>query len=135
MDLQVTKFIFENSLHLEETFFPCQCDIFHFFEFLLLGNSSTAPVFSHNQINKQPENLYVNYGECFVYFTQLTESSLFCTISVRAREETMETVYWHPQKDFNREKNPSRAHISGNRCKLKNLIKARNPTIKYKINK
>ena len=30
----------------EETFFPCKCDIFCFFEFLLLGNSSTAPVFS-----------------------------------------------------------------------------------------
>ena len=30
----------------EETFFPCKCDIFCFFEFLLLGNSCTAPVFS-----------------------------------------------------------------------------------------
>ena len=28
----------------------------------LLGNSSTAPVFSFNQINKLPENLYVTIG-------------------------------------------------------------------------
>ena len=57
VDLQVTKFIFENSLHSEETFFPCRCGISHFFEFMLLGNSSTAPVFSYNQIslNKQPK--------------------------------------------------------------------------------
>ena len=31
------------------------------------GNSSTAPVFSYNQINKQPENLFFNYGEYFGY--------------------------------------------------------------------
>ena len=72
-----TKFIFESSLHSEETFFPCRCDIFRFFEFLLLGNSSTAPVFSYNQISKQPENLYLNYRERFGYFTQLAETSLF----------------------------------------------------------
>ena len=41
------------------------------------GNSSTAPVFSYNQINKQPENLYVDYRERFSYFTQLPETSLF----------------------------------------------------------
>ena len=58
-------------------FFPCRCDIFRFFEFILLGNSSTAPVFLYNQINKQPENLYVNYRERFSYFTQLAETSLF----------------------------------------------------------
>ena len=40
--------------------FPCRCNIFRFLEFILLGNSSMAPVFSYNQINKQPENLYVN---------------------------------------------------------------------------
>ena len=72
-----TKFIFESSLHSEETFFPCRCDIFRFFEFLLLGNSSTAPVFSYNRINKQPENLYLNYRERFGYSTQLAETSLF----------------------------------------------------------
>ena len=72
-----TKFIFESSLYSEETFFPRRCDIFRLFEFLLLGNSSTAPVFSCNQINKQPENLYLNYRERFGYFTQLAETSLF----------------------------------------------------------
>ena len=45
------NFIFENSLHSVETFFPCRCDIFRFFEFLLLGKSSTAPVFPYNQMN------------------------------------------------------------------------------------
>ena len=45
--------------------------------YVVLGNSSTAPVFSYNQINKQPENLYVNYREYFGYFTQLAETSLF----------------------------------------------------------
>ena len=44
--------------------FPCRCNIFRFLEFIRLGNSSTAPVFSYNQINKQPENLYVNYRGC-----------------------------------------------------------------------
>ena len=60
-------------------FFSSRCDtcIFRFFEFILLGNSSTAPVFSYNQINKQRENLYVNYRERFSYFTQLAETSLF----------------------------------------------------------
>ena len=62
MDLQVSKFVFKNSLHLGETFFFCWCDIFSFFEFILLGNSSTASVFSFNQINKLPENLYVTIG-------------------------------------------------------------------------
>ena len=33
-------------------------------------------VFIH-QINKQPENRYVNHRECFGYFTQLAETSLF----------------------------------------------------------
>ena len=37
-------------------FFPCRCDIIRFFEFILLGYSSTAPVFSYNQINKEPGN-------------------------------------------------------------------------------
>ena len=62
MDLQVSKFVFENSLHLGETFFFCWCDIFSFFEFILLGYSSTAPAFSFNQINKLPENLYFTIG-------------------------------------------------------------------------
>ena len=62
MDLQVSKFVFKNSLHLGETFFFCWCDIFSFFEFILLGNSSTAPAFSFNQINKLPENLYFTIG-------------------------------------------------------------------------
>ena len=44
--------------------FPCRCNIFRFLEFILLGSSPTAPVFSCNQINKQPENLYVNYRGC-----------------------------------------------------------------------
>ena len=99
--------------------FPCQCDIFLFFEFLLLGNSSTALVFSYNQIN-EPDNFYVNYRECFGYFTQLAETSLFIlkktlkmppsfeivlvsrrpsfsdagtfSVTVRSREKTMETI-------------------------------------------
>ena len=59
-------------------FVPCRCDIFRFFEFILLGNSSsTAHVFSYNQINKQPENLYVSYRKYFGYFTLLAETSLF----------------------------------------------------------
>ena len=34
-------------------FVRCRCDVFRFFEFILLGNSSsTAPVFSYNQTNK-----------------------------------------------------------------------------------
>ena len=74
VDLQVTKFIFKNSLDSEETFSPYWCDIFLFFEFLPLGNLSTAPVFSFNQINK---HIYTNYRECFVYFTQLAETMLF----------------------------------------------------------
>ena len=67
-DLQVSKFIFENSLHSEEIFFPCPCLIVRFFEFLLPGNSSTDPVFSYNQINKQPENIYANYRGVFRLF-------------------------------------------------------------------
>ena len=43
-------------------FFILSCDIFSFLEFILFGNSSTAPVFSFNQINKLPENLYVTIG-------------------------------------------------------------------------
>ena len=35
----------KSSLHSKETFFSCQCHIFRFFEFMLLGNSSTAPFF------------------------------------------------------------------------------------------
>ena len=52
------KISFENSLHSEVTFFPCQCDIFCFFEFMLLSNSSMAPVFSDYQlsVNEPPEN-------------------------------------------------------------------------------
>ena len=42
--------------------FILSCDIFSFLEFILFGNSSTAPVFSFNQINKLPENLYVTIG-------------------------------------------------------------------------
>ena len=34
-----------------KAFVPCRCDIFRFFDFMLLGNSSRAPVFSYNQIN------------------------------------------------------------------------------------
>ena len=56
-DLHVTKFIFKNSLHYEETFSVFGVISFIFFEFILLGNSSTASAFSYNQINKQPENL------------------------------------------------------------------------------
>ena len=43
-------------------FFILSFDIFSFLEFILFGNSSTAPVFSFNQINKLPENLYVTIG-------------------------------------------------------------------------
>ena len=35
----------------------------------LFNSSSTDPVFSYNQINKQPENLYVNCRACFGYFS------------------------------------------------------------------
>ena len=56
-DLHVTKFIFKNSLHYEETFSVFGVISFIFFEFILLGNSSTASAFSYNQINKKPENL------------------------------------------------------------------------------
>ena len=75
--MQVTKFIFENNLRSEETFVPRRCYTFRFFEFMLLGNSSTASVFSYNQIIRQPENLYVNYRRYFGYFTQLVETLLF----------------------------------------------------------
>ena len=34
-------------------------------------------VFIQSNINKQPENIYVNYREYFGYFTQLAETSLF----------------------------------------------------------
>ena len=64
-DLQVSKFIFENSLHSQEIFFPCPCVIARFFEFLPLDSSSTDPVFSYNQINKQPENIYASYRGVF----------------------------------------------------------------------
>ena len=71
------KIHFRKQSPFRGIFFPCRCDIFRFFEFILLGNSSTAPVFLYSQINKQPENLYVNYRERFSYFTQLAETSLF----------------------------------------------------------
>ena len=57
--------------------FPFGCVICCFFEFMLASwQFSRLRVFIH-QINKQPENRYVNYRECFGYFTQLAETSLF----------------------------------------------------------
>ena len=57
--------------------FPFGCVICCFFEFMLASWLFSRPrVFIH-QINKQPENRYVNYGECFGYFTQLAETSSF----------------------------------------------------------
>ena len=35
----------ENSLHSDETFFPCWCDIFRYFEFLFLANRPRLPCF------------------------------------------------------------------------------------------
>ena len=58
-------------------FFILSCDIFSFLEFILFGNSSTAPVFSFNQINKLPKQPLRYYRECFGYLTQLAETSLF----------------------------------------------------------
>ena len=122
------KIHFRKQPPFRGNFFPCLCDIFRFFEFILLGNSSTAPVFSYNQINKQLKNLNVNYRECFGYFTarivlvvltmrffilmkKLKTPSSFeiiglrpsfsdeGTFFVRAREKTMETVCWRcPRK-------------------------------------
>ena len=63
------KVHFQKQPLLWGNFFPFRCDIFHFFKFILLGNSFMTSVFSYNQINKQPENLYVNYGGSFGYFT------------------------------------------------------------------
>ena len=118
------NFIFENSLYAGETFFPCRCDIFPFFEFLLLCKSSTAPVFSYNQIYKQPENLYVNYRECFgntlssqrlrcfnnaiLHLNEIIKDAIVTqnlrpsfsnegTLSVRARRKIMEKVDWCPR--------------------------------------
>ena len=71
------KIHFRKQPPFRGNFFPCRSDIFLFFEFILLGSSSMAPMFAYNQINKQAENLYVNYRECFGYFTQLAETSLF----------------------------------------------------------
>ena len=50
------KIHFGKKLLFRGNFFPCRCDIFRFFEFILFGYSSTAPVFSYNQINKEPGN-------------------------------------------------------------------------------
>lgn len=38
-----SKFIFENSLHSEETFFPSRCDIFRFFELYSLAIRQRLP--------------------------------------------------------------------------------------------
>ena len=56
------KICFQKQPPFRGTFFFCWCDIFSFFEFILLGNSSMAPVLSFNQINKLPENLYLTIG-------------------------------------------------------------------------
>ena len=56
------KIRFRKQPPFTENFFILSCDIFSFLEFILFGNSSTAPVFSFNQINKLPENLYVIIG-------------------------------------------------------------------------
>ena len=54
------KIRFRKQPPFEETFLFCRCDIFSFFEFILFGNSSTAPVFSFNKlIIKLPVNLHV----------------------------------------------------------------------------
>ena len=56
------KICFRKQPPFRGNFFFCWRDIFSFFEFILLGNSSTAPAFSFNQINKLPENLYFTIG-------------------------------------------------------------------------
>ena len=57
------KIRFRKQPPFTRNFFILSCDIFiSFVEFILLGNYSTAPVFSFNQINKLPENLYVTIG-------------------------------------------------------------------------
>ena len=56
---------------------PCRCFVSLNLYSILCNSSSTAPVFSYNQINKQPENLYVNCRVCFGYFTHLAGTSLF----------------------------------------------------------
>ena len=62
---------------------PCRCDILRFFEFVFLGNLSTAPVISYNQ----KENLK------FRILASLRPSfSDEGTLSVGAREKTMESV-------------------------------------------
>ena len=71
------KIHFRKQRPFRGNFVPYRCDIFRFFEFMLLGNSSTAAMFLYNHINKQPKNLYVNCRECFGYFTQRAETSLF----------------------------------------------------------
>ena len=49
--LQVTKFFFEKRTpSIQKKLFSLRrCHFFRFYEFLLLGSSSTAPVFSYNQ--------------------------------------------------------------------------------------
>ena len=53
------KIHFRKTAFIQRKRFPLS--VCHLFEFILLDNSFTAPVSSFNQINKQPENLYVNY--------------------------------------------------------------------------
>ena len=79
-DLQVSKFIFENSLHSQEIFFPCPCVIARFFEFLHLDNSSMDPVFSYNQVNKQPESIHANYRGVFRLFHPASREMVVLTM-------------------------------------------------------
>ena len=69
------KIHFRKTAFIQRKRFPLS--VCHLFEFILLDNSFTAPVSSFNQINKQPENLYVTYRGYFGYFTQLVETLLF----------------------------------------------------------
>ena len=68
------KIHFRKQPPFRGNFFPCLCDIFRFFEFIILGNSSTAPVFSYNQINKQLKNLNV-YIESVSAISHSSQSS------------------------------------------------------------
>ena len=112
-------------------------------------------MFSFNQINKLPENLYVTIGSvsaislssqrprCFNniirYHNEIIKKAVVIrnnslsfgpsfrdegTFSVTAREKTMETST-KTQVSTER-KNPSRARVSGNRCKTKQTRKLNN---------
>ena len=72
------KIHFRKQPPFRGNFVPCRCDMVRFLNLYSLAIRPRLLCFSsYNQINKQPENLYVNCRECFGYFTQLAESSFF----------------------------------------------------------